>query len=191
MNGLLMLGSLPASMLWILGVQILRISRFTKPHIGGESHPLSARSSRMWLKVFIMIPWLEWEISSNWKHAEWGSWKICAVSNHFRARLIVDRNLRLYIVLIGTAKRTGLFDANWRSTHSKNSRKQPEAIDYKAITRTLTTFTDTLTVVDGRGRSNTRLLRVLEETHKVVIKSCKVMRKEVEAEGGLESTYIN
>ena len=137
MNGLLMLGSLPASMLWILGVQILRISRFTKPHIGGESHPLSARSSRMWLKVFIMIPWLEWEISSNWKHAEWGSWKICAVSNHFRARLIVDRNLRLYIVLIDTANRAGLFDAIWRSTlfsdHFKHSTRWANLNHYSVI----------------------------------------------------------
>ena len=28
----------------------------------------------------------------------------------------VDRNLRLYIVLIGAAIGTGLFGANWRST---------------------------------------------------------------------------
>jgi len=28
----------------------------------------------------------------------------------------VDQNLRLYIVLIGTANRTGLFGASWRST---------------------------------------------------------------------------
>ena len=135
------------------------------------------------------------DISWVWLHSLSNCERDRLIETQFATGLVkkhsVDRNLRLYIVLIGTAKRTGLFDANWRSTHSKNSRKQPEAIDYKAITRTLTTFTDTLTVVDGRGRSNTRLLRVLEETHKVVIKSCKVMRKEVEAEGGLESTYIN
>ena len=29
---------------------------------------------------------------------------------------IVDWNLRLHIVLVGAAKRTGLFGANWRST---------------------------------------------------------------------------
>ena len=32
---------------------------------------------------------------------------------------------------------------------------------------------------------------MLEEAHKVVIKSCKVMRKELKAESGLESTYVD
>lgn len=55
---------------------------------------------------------------------------------------------------------------------------------------TLTAFTDALTLVDGRGRSNA-LLRVIDKAHKVVIKNCKAMGKEVEAEGGLESTYVD
>ena len=38
----------------------------------------------------------------------------------------VGRNLRLYIVLIGAAIRTGLFGANWRSTIGGRLGLRPE-----------------------------------------------------------------